>query len=173
MIDVFSIILGLSGLAGVFLTTLMYINPRWRVDWYLNNPEKWEKITLDLNGFHSLWRHKKHPEFTIEETKFESKWDYSKTESWMKYPLPDPSKATTVIHIKVGGVIVYVENFISLDGGRYFVPLPRVKYHEKEKDNEYYYLPLQIKIARVIGVFYRMASIDEFVEKNEIEVRQK
>ena len=171
--EILSLTLGFLGLLGVGLTALMYLNPKWRLLLYLRNPKKWEEITLDLSGFHSVWRHKGHPEFTIERTEHEQEWSYDKTESWMKYPLPDPSKTTVVLHLKVGGAIVYVENFITLDGGRYFVPLPRVKYHKNEKDNEYYYTKLQVQIARVIGTFYRMKDIDEFVEHNEIEVRTR
>ena len=171
--EIASITLGLLGLLGVGLTALMYLNPKWRVLLYLRKPERWEEITLDLSSFHSIWRHKSHPEFTIERTEYQEDWSYGKTESWMKYPLPDPSKTTIILHLKVGGAIVYVEHLITLDGGRYFVPLPRVKHHDKEKDNQYYYTNLQMQIARVVGTFYRMKGIDEFVKHNEIEVRKK
>lgn len=172
MLSIVSLLLGVLGLVGVALTAAMYLNPKWRVDWYLRKPENWEKITLDLSGFHSIWRNKKHPEFTIERTQFEEEWSYGKTENWMKYPLPDPSKHTKVVHVKVGGTIVYVENFITLDGGRYFVPLPRVKYLKDKKENYYFYENIQINIAAIIGTFYRMKSIDEFISKNEIEVKR-
>ncbi len=172
MISFISILLGVLGLAGVMLTALMYVNPRLRVDYYLRKPRNWEKITLDLNGMHSIWRYKNHPEFTIEKTDDEQEWSYDKRESWMKYPLPDPSKYTKVYLVKAGGVIVYVEHFITLDGGRYLVPLPRVSYHsEKEIANEYYYTTLQVRLAQVIGTFYRMKDIHEFIRHNEIEVR--
>lgn len=173
MTEAVSLTLGILGLLGVALTALMYINPKWRLFFYLKNPTNWEEITLDLSGFHSIWRHKSHPEFTIERTEHTQEWSYDKTESWMKYPLPDPSKTTIVLHMKVGGTIVYVEHFITLDGGRYFVPLPRVKYNKAEKNNEYYYTKLQLKIAEIVGTFYRMKDIDEFVKHNEIEVREK
>ena len=115
MLNAISLLLGALGLVGVVLTAAMYLNPKWRVDWYLKKPSNWEEITLDLSGFHSIWRHKKHPEFTIERTEYEEEWSFGKTENWMKYPLPDPSKHTRVVHVKVGGTIVYVENFLKVE----------------------------------------------------------
>ncbi len=164
-------LLGVLGLIGVLLTIFMYISPKYRVNWYLNNPGKWEEVHLNLNG-RSLWRRKDHPEFSIETQDESEEWSYGKQESWMKYPLPDPSKYTHMVHVKANGVVIYAEHFISLDGGRYFVPLPRAKYNEKEEDNEYYYNPIQLAIARVVGRFYRMEDVDEFVNHNEIEVRK-
>ncbi|MEK7171046.1 MAG: hypothetical protein AAB774_01945 [Patescibacteria group bacterium] len=175
LVNILSIVLGILGLVasilGAGLAFFTFINPKIRMDWYLNHPQGWEKIHLGLRGGRSLWRYKKHPEFIIERQDEIKAWDYSVTERWMKYPLPDPSKTSYLIHVSAGNIVVYSEEFVTLDGGRYLVPLPRVKYHENKEENEYFYEPLQIKIARVIGEYYRFKSIDEFIEQNEIEVR--
>lgn len=176
IITVVGLFLGVLGLiasiVGTALAYFAFVNPKVRVNRYLKNPESWEEVHLNLKGGHSLWRYNKHPEFTIEETNETESWDYGVTEAWMKYPLPDPSKTTYMLHVKAGNIVVYAERVITLDGGRYLVPLPRVKYHEQKKDNEYYYIPLQMQIARIVGNFYRMKSIDEFTDLNEIEVRE-
>lgn len=175
-VTVISLIIGALGLvasiASVILTYFTFINPKKRVDCYLKNAKKWEQIHLGLHGGNSLWRYKKHPEFAIEQQEGTKEWDYLVTEKWMKYPLPDPSKRSFMMHIKAGSIVVYAEEFITLDGGRYLVPLPRVEYHNKKQDNEYFYTPLQLKIGRIIGSFYSMSSLDEFIEKNEIEIKE-
>lgn len=171
-ITILGLILGILGLAGTILTAITFVNPKVRVDFYLNKHDKWEEVHLNLGGGGSLWRYQPHPEFTIEQQDDSEKWGFDVTESWMKYPLPDPSKHTYMVHVKASGIVIYAEKFITLDGGRYFVPLPRVKYHEEKENNEYFYVPLQIKIARIIGTYYRMDSIDEFIKHNEIEIRK-
>lgn len=171
LIAVLGIILGILGLLGTILTVITFVNPKLRVNYYLQKYNKWEEVHLNLGGGNSLWRFKPHPEFTIEQQDDSEEWDFGVTESWMKYPLPDPSKHTYMVHVKAGSTVIYAEKFITLDGGRYFVPLPRVKYHEQKKDNEYFYVPLQVRIARIIGTYYRMDSIDEFIKHNEIEIR--
>ncbi|MEX1995517.1 MAG: hypothetical protein WD887_01950 [Candidatus Saccharimonadales bacterium] len=175
-ITIISLVLGVLGLlvsaVALALAYVTFVNPRKRMDWYLRRPSGWEKVNLNLLGGHSIWRYKNHPEFVIEQTDEREPWSHGKTETWMKYPLPDPSKTTYMLHVKSGATVVYTELFITLDGGRYFVPLPRVKYNEKEKDNEYYYTSLQVQIARIVGTYYRMKSIDEFIKHNEIKVRE-
>ena len=171
VITILGLILGILGLIGTTLTIAAFINPKIRLDYYLRKFEKWEEVHLNLGGGNSFWRFRPHPEFTIRQQEDSQESDHGVTESWMKYPLPDPSKHTYMVHITAGDTVVYVEKFITLDGGRHFVPLPRVRYDEEKKDNKYFYVPLQIKIARIIGTFHRMGSIDEFISHNEIEAR--
>jgi len=175
-ITIISLIVGglglLASIIGSVLAYFTFINPKKRTDYYLRDTENWEEVHLGLRGSNSLWRYKKHPEFTIEQQDESDPWDYNKTEKWMKYPLPDPSKTTYMMHVKAGNIVVYAELFITLDGGRYLVPLPRVEYHKVKEDNEYFYTPLQVKIGDIVGNFYSMKSLDEFIEKNEIEIRK-
>lgn len=175
VITIISLLLGVLGLIATLVGTILayttFVNPKIRIDRYLKKPKNWEQIELGLSESNSLWRYKKHPEFSIEQQDDSKDWDFGITENWMKYPLPDPSKTTYMLHIKAGSIVVYAEQFITLDGGRYFVPLPRVEYSEEKKDNKYFYTSLQIQIARIVGQFYRMESIDEFVQHNEIEIR--
>lgn len=170
--EIVGIIIGLVGLITIPLSFLTYISPKHRVNRYLRSPAKWKEVSLDLDGDDYLWQYVPHPEFEIRTLNDSHEWDYGVTERWMRYPLPDPTKRTYMVHVKAGDVVVYAERFISLDGGRYFVPLPRVKYHDEKEDNEYYYEPLQLRISRVIGRYYRMSSVEEFIRLNEIEVRQ-
>lgn len=176
IITIISLIIGglglIASIAGSVLAYFTFVNPKVRVDSYLGRSKKWEQVELGLRGNNSLWRYKSHPEFTIQQQKDRKTWDSGAAERWMKYPLPDPSKTSYMMHVKAGSIVVYAEEFVTLDGGRYLVPLPRVKYHDKKEDNEYFYTPLQVSIARIIGEFYRMESIDEFVENNEVEIRK-
>jgi hypothetical protein len=165
-------ILGLvATIIGSTLAFMTYISPIIRVRSYLKRKDKWEKVSFDLHGNSEAWRYKPHPEFTIEYTEEIKDWDRTITETWMKYPLPDPSKHSKKLQVKVNGQIILAEEFIALDGGRYFVPLPRVKYAEEKKDNIYYYDEIQYLIGSIVGSYYRMESLDEFVKHQELTVK--
>jgi hypothetical protein len=157
-------------LATLPLAIITYISPKHRLNRYLNHPSKWKEIDLDLLGFKSIWQFTPHPEFTIKQLDDTEEWAYDAVEPWMTYHFPDSSKRTYRLHVRANDVVVYSELFISLDGGRYFVPLPRVAYAKDKSGNNYYYEPIQIKISRIVGSYYRMSSIDEFINSNNLKV---
>jgi hypothetical protein len=171
---ILSIVLALLGLVativGLYVTYITYINPEIRLSWYLKDIDGWEEVNFDFSDKKSFWRYKKHPEFTIIQQENGIDWDSDADEPWMIYPFPDPNKKTYEIYIKSNRTLILKEVFITLDGSRYFVPLPRVAYGETIDENRYYYTRWQIKISKVIGRYYRMKSVEEFARENNIKI---
>lgn len=167
LITILGLILGIVGLIGTCLTLLTYLNPMLRFRWYMRKPQNWETLAADVqdDGF---YRHNRHPEFIIERTDRSERWE--RPEPWM-HEYPDPNKWASMVHLKISGQLLAAERFISLDGGRYFVPVPKVIYAKggKEEDNIYYYSRLQQQICRIIGSYHRTQSIEAFMKEHGIK----
>ena len=162
----------IATIVGSILAFFTFISPFIRLKWYLKNPKKWKKIYLDRYNYN--WQYKNHPEFTIE-VDSESR-DWGTTETWMNH-YPDSSKSTSFIKVKVNGQILLTEDFISLDGGRYFVPVPkRAVTHEIEigsdevPEYKYWYTTIQVELARIVSNYYRMNTIEEFMKSHHLVV---
>ena len=166
-------ILGLlASIVGGVLAIFTFISPFVRLKWYLKKADKWKKVYLDRYKYN--WQYKNHPEFTIEVD--EESQDWSTTESWMTH-YPDSHKSTSFVKAMVNGRILLTENFISLDGGGYFVPVPKravVKEIEIGSDEipeyKYWYTTIQVELARIVSSYYRMHTIEEFMESHHLAV---
>lgn len=73
------------------------------------------------------------------------------------------------VYLSLAGIPIYQLIFVSLDGGRYFVPLPQIRQSEKalvsqEADPEFFWQrgTLAYKVAQIIGKYYRFESLEEF-----------
>ena len=163
-------ILGLAAsIIGASLAYMTFISPLTRFKWYLKRTEGWEEINSDLYGGGSFHRYKKHPEFTIEQPDDYREWE--RDEPWMKkLHKPNPHQGSRMVHLKVSGQLILSEEFIFMDEGRIFVPVPRVNYSEKEEDNEYYYTKIQELMARIIGRYYIYKNLDGFMKQAEIKI---
>ncbi len=172
--DFFGWVLAIAGLiasiTGTCLAYFTYVSPIIRIKAYLRRPEGWEKVFTDVRGTNFHWRYSRHPEFVIQEDNYDNSRYWDRTEHWMP-PCPDQGKTSNMVHVKVNGQIVLVEEFISLDGGRYFVPLPRRAVHDKENGNEYWYSELQVNISRIVGEYYHDGTIEKFIDKQKIPVK--
>jgi hypothetical protein len=83
----------------------------------LEQPERWEKVEGEAYLYHHEF-----PEFTIVEGKtlvagFREPWTQE---------FPDPAARSYVVQLRFGTTILRELIFVSCDGGRYSLPLPRV-----------------------------------------------
>ena len=157
----------LATIIGSFLAIITYISPSLRLKFYIKRYKKWHEVYIGRIQYQ--WQYKNHPEFIIELDDDCKNWESK--ENWMNY-YPDPSKCTTLVFVKVNGQIIFTEDFILLDGGRYFVPLPKRKVmSEKEKDSKYWYTQLQVDLAHIMGRFYREKNIEEFMNNHHLEIK--
>lgn len=165
-------ILGLiATLVGSALAYFTFINPMVRMRHYLSKPSKWERFDFGMQDDQYLWRYMPHPEFTINRDPESKEW--SREEPWMRrYHLADKTTSSCMVYLSVNGQVMHSEEFISLDGGRYFVPLPKVKHGENENDNIYFYTDMQRRISRIIGNYYRFDTLEEFIKAFEIKAAE-
>jgi hypothetical protein len=171
IITLAGLLLGILGLVGTIITVLTYLNPMFRFRWYLRHPSKWETISAEVWGAGEFQRHVNHPEFVIELSEQSKKWD--RKEPWVGLH-PDPNMSSNMVQLKISGQILSAEEFISLDGRRYFVPVPKVIYKKggKETDNVYYYTKLQRLVAGVVSVYNHDEGIDQFMSDHGIKKQE-
>jgi hypothetical protein len=162
-------VLGLvATIAGTTLAYFTFVSPMYRLKLYLRKRKRWEEVVTDFQGMETHWRYQGHPEFVLERGDSQE-WDQGLMEAWMPFS-PNSLKSRTQIRVRVNGQFLFVEEFISLDGGRNFVPLPRRK--SVEGQFEYWYTPLQVSVARIVGHYYRpFTTIDDFMSQQKIPVR--
>lgn len=83
-----------------------------------------------------------------------------------------PDQNTTMFHVNltIGGTIVKSLPFISADGGRYTLPLPELAVTDNVPS--FYWSPnsVEVKVAEIIGNFYRYSSIEEVARFTKIEL---
>ena len=169
IIQWFITILGLiASIVGGVLAFFTFISPLVRLKWYLKKTKKWKKVYS--NQYKYNWQYEKHPEFVIEVD--EESRDWSTTESWMTH-YPDNHKSTSFVKAMANGQILLTENFISLDGHRYFVPVPKravikdVGIGSNEiPEYKYWYTTVQVKLARIVSDYYRVNTIEEFMDSH-------
>lgn len=161
-----SIILGILGLVatlvGSGLAYIAFVNPMVRFKWYLKKKDNWRTIFPRVEGLSEYSQYSKHPEFTIEEI-YDRRWE--RDEPWMKKVIrPDKSCHASQIALKVSGNIIHTENFLSMDGSRIFVPIPKVDTKGKDKEAEfiYYYDEIQILLAGLLGKYHIYDTLEKF-----------
>ncbi len=153
-------------IVGSVLAFFTYISPMVRLKWYLKNPEKWKKIYLDRHRYN--WQYKNHPEFNIEIDTNSDEW--TTVEKWMPH-CPDIRKSVSIVKVKINGQTILTESFLSMDGGRYFVPVAKRKIIDDSEDEYlYYYTKLQIELAKIVSDFYREKTIEEFIKQNNLTI---
>lgn len=82
----------------------------------------------------------------------------------------DQNASMFYINLTINGIIIKSLPFISADGGRYTLPLPEVDFFENQPG--FYWSPnsVEVKIAEIIGNFYRYKSIKEVAEFTKIKL---
>ena len=161
----------IATIVGSILAIFTFVSSIWRLKFYLKKPLNWRKVYIGRIKYN--WQYKNHPEFTIEVDDENKNWDTGVKENWMR-DYPNPTKSTSLVRIKANGQVLMVENFISLDGGRYFVPLPKRHINtDQEKENEYWYTPLQVNLSRIVGEYYRGDSIEDFIKSHNLKIETR
>jgi len=158
-ITIISLLIGLFGLiatlVGTYLTYISFVNPIKRFNKYLKDPENWEKF-LGIEAHLYFYRHKKYPNFQLV-IDWDKKIIENFHEEWVNDALyPDKTNnASYYVQLEANGTLLDKELFVSLDGHRYFVPVPRVKMSEtKTEERNFYYDVRQIQLANIVGKYY-------------------
>lgn len=164
----FVTILGLFvSLVAGFLTFVTYISPIWRLKYYIKKPKGWKQVFVGREE--SYWQYSSHPEFRIEIDDESREWQ--RKEHWMTM-YSDEMKSSCLVKVSANGQPLIVEEFIYLDGSRYFVPLPKRKViGENEEDNQYWYTLLQLDLARIIGKLYFDKTFEDFMKRHNLQVK--
>lgn len=90
-------------------------------------------------------------------------------EPWTSF-FPDPYTSMFHIHLQVSGVTIKSLPFISADGGRYTLPLPKQKIVGNDRFFSWSPNSIDYKIAEVIGQFYRESSLKDVAKLLKIEI---
>lgn len=165
MITILGFIIGILGLVatlvGIYFTYISFVNPITRFRKYLKNPKDWEKFQ-GTEMHLSIFRFKKYPNFQIV-----IDWDRPVVENYQEEWIRDyPDKkhnASYFVRLEANAMLLGKEQFVSLDGHRYFVPVPRVRVQKDGKRN-FYYDTQQIQLANIVGEYHFGDDIYVFAE---------
>ena len=156
MLTILGLVLGILGLiatlVGTYLAYVSYINPMVRFRWYLKKPNEWEEFQ-GIESHLSIYRHRKYPMFQLVVD-----WDKEIVdgfqEEWVNDALyPDKTNnATFYVQLVANGMLLDKELFVSLDGHRWFVPVPKISLNADQRD--FYYDSRQVQLAHIVGRYH-------------------
>lgn len=166
-ITILGLAIGLLGLVatlvGTYFTYISFINPITRFKKYLKNPKGWKKFQ-GAEIHLSIFRHKKYPNFQII-----IDWDKPVVENYQEEWIRDYSdrehNTSYFVRLEANAMLLEKELFVSLDGGRAFIPSPR-----RTLENEklvYWYDTMQIQLANIIGEYPWERDINEFAAEQK------
>lgn len=94
-------------------------------------------------------------------------------EEWTR-GFPDPTCSRLPVYLKVDGAVVRELTFVSLDGGRYFVPLPEIRTVSPEERSFYWdTTSLEFRVGRLVGHLHLQdETLETFANKRGIEIIQ-
>ena len=139
----------------------------------LQNGQWSERELSGEHGNKTVWTSVEDPSYQIENIYEVEVENFS--EPWAK-GFPDQHASSYWINLKVAGATVSQEMFVSLDGGRYFVPIPEVRVDNKSiesyKRSFYYHRgSLRFLLGKVIGRYYFTNSdLVDFAIRQGIEL---
>ena len=128
----------------------------------LLDKDRWRKEFINDS---EIWISEIDNTFQIEVGKRSS--DFS--ERWTTV-YPDSSSSSYPVYLKINGNVVKEFRFISLDGGRIFVPMPDIR---MEHENPIYFWnlnSLELKVCMIIGEFYIYGDIFGIARRSKIEI---
>ena len=92
------------------------------------------------------------------------------TERWTKAH-PDPNSASYPIYLKIAGSVVKELTFISVDGGRIFVPMPEARPLPGGSMDYFWNLgTLAVKVCRVVGEYYRYNDLEGVAHRSKVSI---
>lgn len=156
----------ISGAFFHFLQTHLQDRSRKMFFQELKKPDNW----TSLDSQH--WIHKQKPEFTIERLEEEDLAPIN----YNNYPFPDNNHNKRItVKFKVMNHMIEETYFMSLDGGRYLVPLTRFGYSSEEATLETQYIywdsnHYDFDLFKIIGSMYQSESLDSFAKRVDIQV---
>ncbi|MFA5169119.1 MAG: hypothetical protein WC420_00015 [Candidatus Paceibacterota bacterium] len=169
ILTIISLLLGLLGLigtlTGLYFTYISFVNPIKRFKTLLNKSKDWERFIISDQSIY-IYRHKKYSNNQIIIDKSLPLNDDFK-DPWIKF-FPDPNNKLWSVGLKSNGIFLMEEFFVSLDGGRYFVPCPRRKLDQGQR--VYFYDKIQIQLTNIIGQYWDDKNINNFITNHSLEI---
>jgi len=129
---------------------------------YLLENSKWEKEFIDNDEF---WISDENNTFQIQIGEAGRRFQ----ENWTK-GYPDPNSVRYPVYLRINNTVIKELTFISLDGGRIFVPTPDCKL-ENDKPVFFWNMDsLEMKVCNIIGVYYIYEDIYGIAKKSKVEI---
>ena len=134
---------------------------------------QWSKDGLSTEqGFKTVWTSLDDVSYQIEDPHLVEVENFS--EPWAK-GFPDSHASSYNVNLNVSGVTVKQVLFVSLDGSRYFVPIPDIRSindgGESAKFTYYYdHTSLKYLLGNVVGTYYYLKNLKEFAALQGIEI---
>ena len=92
------------------------------------------------------------------------------TERWTKV-YPDPNSSASPVYLRINNNIIKEFTFISMDGGRIFVPMPDIRAIDEENVEYFWNLnSLEVKICNIVGEYYIYETIEKVAKRSKIEI---
>lgn len=175
-ITILGIVIGIFGLAasivGTYLAWISFVNPMRRFKKYLKNQNGWEKF-IGIEDHIYFYRYRKYPNFQIT-----IDWDKEIVanfyEEWIDNLLisDKDNNASYIVGIEINSILMDKELFVSLDGHRYFVPVPN-RIIAKEGKANFFYSQRQVQLANIVGRYHFEKNIFEFAKNADINISAK
>ena len=84
---------------------------------------------------------------------------------------PDPKSSASPVCLKINGNVIKEITFVSMDGGRIFVPMPDIRLRGDENVEYFWNLnSLEVKVCRVAGSYYIYNNLEGVAQRSKIEV---
>lgn len=84
---------------------------------------------------------------------------------------PDRSSSAYPVYLKLNGLTIRQLTFISMDGGRYFVPMASVRQARNDEVEYFWNLnSLDIKVCRIVGRYYRYSCLEDVAMHSEVAI---
>lgn len=161
----------IATLVGTWISYISFVNPLKRFRKYLKNPKVWEKFE-GREDYLTIYRHRKYPNFQIV-IDWNSYVVKNFHEEWINDGLFRDKENNTSYYVKfeANGMLLHKELFVSLDGHRYFVPVPKINI--VAEDRTFSYNANQIQLANIVGEYsFGDNNICDFIEKLKIRIEK-
>ena len=164
--DLFSLIISFLGILLAFisiaLTYITFFAPGFTAQFALRMQNHWSEVTIPTSG-HKFLRHDIFSGFSIE-IDFTDPVREDFFEPWMNALYrPDKQVSSYYVTMSFNGLPILTELFVSYDGDRNFIPVPK----RKKLSGKYYlhFDPMQRRLARVVGYVHIEDSVETVIEK--------
>lgn len=82
---------------------------------------------------------------------------------------PDPNSSAYPVYIKINGITIKELTFISMDGGRIFVPMAEVRLDTTGATEYFWNLNgLEVSVCRIIGSYYIYESLEGVARTSKV-----
>jgi len=123
---------------------------------------KWKKETIE---HHEIWISEKDNTFQIETGKLKGEFHEPWTDMY-----PSPLTMQYPVYLKINNTRIKELPFISLDGGRIFVPITERKFNNNKASYFWNLKSLPLKVCKVIGEYYIYKNICGVARVSKIEI---